>query len=135
MSSNNQYGAGSKELVFIVDDEVLLGELATTILTEQGYKTRTFTDPLDVLAAVRDEGARPALLVTDFVMGTMTGLELIEECKKAHPALRTIILSGTVSETYIWQRSGAKPDHFMSKPYQVPSVVKLVAKTLHPPAA
>src|SRR5262245_32304583 len=64
-------GKSSNELVFIVDDEALLGQLAETLLSEAGYRTRTFLDPEDVLREIRDDGERPALLVTDYVMGTM----------------------------------------------------------------
>lgn len=121
----------SKELVFIVDDEVLLGQLADAILTDAGYRTRTFVDPRDVLKAVRDEGERPELLLTDYVMGTMTGLELIEECRKVHPSLRTILLSGTVSHDYLLKFS-TKPDKFIPKPCPVNTLLDSVDATLHP---
>jgi two-component system response regulator YesN len=122
-------GKNPKELVFIVDDEALLGQLAETVLSEEGYRTRTFLDPEEVLRAVRDDGDRPDLLVTDYVMGSMTGLELIEECKKFHPALRTILLSGTVSESYV-HKFNVQPDRFLPKPYPVAQFVRLVDDTL-----
>jgi DNA-binding NtrC family response regulator len=122
---------GSKdELVYIVDDEALLGQLAETLLSEAGYKTRCFLDPVEVLRAVRDDGARPDLLVTDYVMGTMTGLELIEECRRVHPEMRTILLSGTVNETYI-HKFDTKPDRFVAKPYPVASFIRVVNETMH----
>jgi len=122
---------GSKdELVYIVDDEELLGQLAETLLSEAGYQTRCFIDPSEALRAVRDDGARPDLLVTDYVMGSMTGLELIEECRRIHPAMRTILLSGTVSETYI-HKFNTRPDCFISKPYPVAAFVRTVNETMH----
>jgi DNA-binding NtrC family response regulator len=122
-------GNKSKDLIFIVDDEALLGQLATTVLEEAGFATRCFLDPEEVLRVVRDDGERPDLLVTDFVMGTMTGLELIEQCKNCHPGLRTILLSGTVTESHL-SAFPVKPDHFMPKPYRVGAFVKLVMATL-----
>ncbi len=122
-------GKNEKELVFIVDDEELLCQLADTVLSELGYRTRCFLDPEDVLRAVREDGHRPDLLVTDYVMGSMTGLELIEECKKLHPTLRTILLSGTVSESYL-HNFPVQPDKFMAKPYPVAAFVRLVDATL-----
>lgn len=118
-------GNGSKELIFIVDDEALLGQLAETVLTEAGFRTRTFIDPEQALRAVRDEGERPDVLVTDFVMGSMTGIELIEGCKAYHPKLRTVLLSGTVNEN---QLSGyeTQPDIFIPKPYRIGAFVKSV---------
>lgn len=124
---------GSNELIFIVDDEALLGQLAETVLTEAGFRTRTFLDPTDALRAMREDGERPDLLVTDFVMGSMTGLELIEGCKGCHPTLRTILLSGTVNESQVSTYS-TQPDLFIPKPYRVGAFVKSVIDLLRPAA-
>lgn len=130
MSAN---GKGShSELIFIVDDEALLGQLAETVLAEAGFRTRTFLDPVDALRAVRDDGERPDLLVTDFVMGTMTGLELIEGCKAYHPNLRTILLSGTVNESQVTSYE-TQPDLFIPKPYRVGAFVKSVIELIQSP--
>jgi DNA-binding NtrC family response regulator len=122
----------SNQLIFIVDDEALLGQLAETVLTEAGFRTRTFLDPVDALRAVRDDNERPVVLVTDFVMGTMTGLELIEGCKAYHPDLRTILLSGTVNESQIIGEQ-IQPDLFIPKPYRVGAFVKSVIELCRPP--
>jgi two-component system, cell cycle sensor histidine kinase and response regulator CckA len=115
----------SSELIYIVDDEALLGQLAETVLSEAGFRTRTFLDPEEALRAVRDDGERPDVLVTDFVMGSMTGLELIEGCKAYHPKLRTILLSGTVNESQV-AGYNTQPDIFIPKPYRVGAFVKTV---------
>lgn len=124
---------GSSELIFIVDDEALLGQLAETVLCEAGFRTRTFIDPVDALRAIRDEGERPDVLVTDFVMGSMTGLELIEGCKACFPGLRTILLSGTVNESQV-SGYATQPDLFIPKPYGVGAFVKAVIQLLRPTA-
>ena len=124
---------GSNELIFIVDDEALLGQLADTVLTEAGFKTRTFLDPVDALRAIRDDGERPTVLVTDFVMGSMTGLELIEQCKSYHDKLRTILLSGTVNESQVATYT-IQPDLFIPKPYRVGAFVKSVIELVKSPA-
>jgi DNA-binding NtrC family response regulator len=128
----SQNGQSSNELIFIVDDEALLGQLAETVLSEAGFRTQTFLDPVDALRAVRDDGQRPDILVTDFVMGTMTGLELIEGCLECHPKLRTILLSGTVNETQVGAYS-TQPDLFIPKPYRVGAFVKSVIDLLKSP--
>ena len=124
---------GSNELIFIVDDEALLGQLAETVLTEAGFKTRTFLDPVDALRAIPDDGERPTVLVTDFVMGSMTGLELIEQCKSYHDKLRTILLSGTVNESQVATYT-IQPDLFIPKPYRVGAFVKSVIELVKSPA-
>lgn len=107
-------------LVFIVDDEPMLLDLAAAILQPLGYEVRTFRDPKVALAEFPD--ARPVVLVTDYAMGGMNGMDLIRECKRINPGQKIMLLSGTVDES-IYNNESAKPDLFLAKPYQIKSFV------------
>ena len=48
-----------------------------------------------------------------------------------HPTLRTILLSGTVSESYVNQFA-VQPDYFLAKPYPPAKFVTTVKTTLGP---
>ena len=103
-------------LVFVVDDEPMLLELAEAILKPLGCVVRTFRDP--ELALKEFATARPALVVTDYAMGRMSGMDLVRECRRANPAQKIILLSGTVDEQ-VFADAPVKPDRFISKPYQI----------------
>ena len=103
-------------LVFVVDDEPMLLELAEAILKPLGCVVRTFRDP--ELALKEFPSARPALVVTDYAMGRMSGMDLVRECRRAVPAQKIILLSGTVDEQ-VFADAPVKPDRFISKPYQI----------------
>ncbi|HVU27276.1 MAG TPA: response regulator [Verrucomicrobiae bacterium] len=109
----------------MVDDEMMLLELATAILQSAGYNARTFSDPRAALAAFSSASPRPAVLVTDYAMGSMNGLDLIRECRRIEPKQKVIMLSGTVDET-IYAESSVKPDHFLAKPYEVSDFLELI---------
>lgn len=110
-------------LIFIVDDEPMLLDLAAAILQPLGYEVRTFRDPKVALAEFST--AKPVLLVTDYAMGGMNGMDLIRECKRIHPAQKIMLLSGTVDEA-IYSNETAQPDLFLAKPYQIKSFVEAV---------
>ncbi len=113
--------------VFVVDDEVLLLELAETILTPLGCKVRTFTDPE---AALREfPAAAPAVVLTDYAMGRMSGIDLIRECRRLNPRQKTILISGTV-DGEVFAGAPVKPDQFVAKPYDVNKLVDLVRKMI-----
>jgi CheY-like chemotaxis protein len=40
------------------------------------------------------EHCRPELLITDYLMPNMTGLELLTRAREQHPALKALILTG-----------------------------------------
>jgi CheY-like chemotaxis protein len=117
--------AGPTTRVFVVDDEPMLLDLASAILEPLGYEVRTFRDPQTALAEF--PAARPVLLVTDYAMGAMNGMDLVRECKRINPQQKILLLSGTVDER-IYADATAKPDVFLAKPYQVRDFVETVQR-------
>jgi len=118
--------AGSSATIFVVDDEPMLLDLAVAILQPLGYDVRTFRDPQ---VALREfPAAKPAVLVTDYAMGGMNGMDLLRQCRQINPRQKVLLLSGTVDEN-IYGDADAKPDAFMAKPYQVREFIAAV-KTL-----
>jgi DNA-binding NarL/FixJ family response regulator len=69
------------------------------------------------LAEYKATARRPDLVVTDYAMEGMNGLELIQECRKLHPNQKTILVSGTVDES-VYANSTIKPERFIAKPYK-----------------
>ncbi len=116
-------------LIFVVDDKEVLVQFAEAVLQSAGYEVRSFTDPKETLKAISDAGSRPCLLVTDYDMGDMNGLQLIAASREAHPDLKTILLSGTVNEAFI-TKNPVKVNQFLAKPYQPPRLISVVAEVL-----
>ena len=111
--------------IFVVDDEPMLLEMAAMILEPLHFQVRTFRDPQTALAEYSAADPRPALIVTDYAMHSMTGMDLIRECRRIHPKQKIILVSGTVDES-ICTKAEVKPDRFLAKPYQVSDFVALI---------
>jgi CheY-like chemotaxis protein len=118
-------GAGSPATIFVVDDEPMLLDLAAAILKPIGFEVRTFRDPKMALAEFA--AAQPRVLVTDFAMGEMNGMELVQQCRKINPRQKILLMSGTVNEN-IYAQDADKPDAFLAKPYQVREFIGWVQK-------
>ena len=111
--------------IFVVDDEPMLLEMAVMILEPLHFRVRTFRDPQTAVAEFSAANPRPALIVTDYAMHSMSGMDLIRECRRIHPKQKIILLSGTVDEN-VYTQAEAKPDRFLAKPYQVSDFVTLI---------
>jgi CheY-like chemotaxis protein len=111
--------------IFVVDDEPMLLDLAKTVLSALGYNIRTFTDPKQALAEY--SGAKPAVVVTDYAMGAVSGMDVLRECRRINPRQKVVLLSGTVDEN-IFAADSIKPDRFLAKPYQVREFIEVVQK-------
>ncbi len=116
-------------VVFVVDDNALLVEFTASILEADGYSIRRFTDPKVALGAIRDTNPKPAVLITDYEMGELNGLDLILFSHKIHPSLKTILVSGTVDGS-ITLTHPAKVHHFLGKPYDPAQLRKTVAELM-----
>lgn len=118
-----------KTLIYIVDDESLLVDLAEASLAPGGYAIKKFVDPQEALAACKNAKAKPDLLVTDYAMGKMNGLELLEKCRQFSKDLKCILLSGTAGAEVILN-APVKVDRFIGKPYQPANLLELVRRVL-----
>lgn len=113
--------------VFVVDDEPMLLELASVIIKPLGCEVRTFRDP--EMALKEFAIARPDLVLTDYAMGRMTGMDLIRECRRINPDQKIILVSGTVDE-HVFADAPAKPNKFLAKPYQLQDLANCIRELL-----
>lgn len=129
MTDNHRSKLAAMPVVFVVDDEVMLLDLAEMVLEPEGLTVLTFSDPRRALAEYKGAARRPDLLVTDYAMEGMNGLELIQECRKLHPGQKTILVSGTVDES-VYANSAIKPERFLAKPYKTDDFVAVISELL-----
>jgi CheY-like chemotaxis protein len=111
--------------IFVVDDEPMLLEMAVMILEPLHFRVRTFRDPQTAVAEFSAANPPPALIVTDYAMHSMSGMDLIRECRRIHPKQKISLVSGTVDES-IYTKAEAQPHRFLAKPYQVSDFVTLI---------
>jgi CheY-like chemotaxis protein len=127
--SNNGKDQDSRHVVFAVDDEPMLLELVSLVLEPLGYHVRTFRDPATAVRAFTLANPPPAVVITDYAMHTMTGMDLIRECRRLNPLQKIILVSGTVDES-IYRSAEVRPDRFLAKPYQAKELADLVREMI-----
>ncbi len=82
--------------ILVVDDNQDLASLLKWILESEGYEVRAAKDGEDGYAAYLLFS--PDLVLTDIQMPAKSGLELIREIRCHNPTVRTIYMSGDVSQ-------------------------------------
>jgi CheY-like chemotaxis protein len=127
----NSLGSGqsNRALIYVVDDEPMLLELASVILEPLGYRIETFRGPESALQAFKAAEPPPALIITDYAMHTMTGVELMEACRQIRPRQKVLLVSGTVGVEIV-RAAPDKPDRFLAKPYQSKQLIDMVEAVL-----
>jgi two-component system, cell cycle sensor histidine kinase and response regulator CckA len=127
----NRPGNGQRGgvLIYVVDDEPMLLELTSAILEPHGYRVETFNSPDTALRAFQVAESPPALIITDFTMQTMSGLDLVEACRKLRPGQKAVLVTGTI-EPDILHGAPVQPNRFLTKPYHAKELVDMVEAVL-----
>jgi CheY-like chemotaxis protein len=128
-TNNSRTGPATKPVIYVVDDEPMLLELASVILEPLGYAVKTFRHPGSAVEAFAAAEQRPVLIITDYAMHAMTGMDLLAVCRKIQPRQKILLVSGTVGED-VYHNSPSKPDQFLAKPYHAKQLTSLVQSLL-----
>lgn len=126
---NDRLSGGKRELIFVIDDDPDILNLIKHVLDLEGFEVRSFTDPEEALIEFKSSGRKPEMVVTDYCMQPMSGLELISRCRETQPDLKTIVISGMVDEKDLAQLP-QKTDRFISKPFKVSNLIQTLNETL-----
>ena len=127
--SSLESGHSNGALLYVVDDEPMLLELATVILEPLGYTIETFRAAESALQTYQSAKPPPALVITDYAMHAMTGMDLVVACRQIRPGQKTLLVSGTVGPE-IYRDTPVRPDGFLAKPYQSKQLVEAVEALL-----
>ena len=86
------------ERILIVDDEPFNLDLLEQALTDQGYVTERATDGVDALKKV--EPFKPDVILLDYMMPRMNGVEVVEQLRKdeRYKAIPVILLAAKGSQ-------------------------------------
>ena len=115
--------------ILIVDDDLSVGATISMLVKSAGFEISYFSDPQLLLEALPKMARAPDLLITDYRMPYINGLELIQLCRAALPKLKTISVSGALSITEI-DKYPLKPDAVLLKPFGREDLLNLINSLL-----
>jgi CheY-like chemotaxis protein len=120
--------------IYIVDDEKIIAMTLATILSQSGFRTEAFTNPLNALEKARSQA--PDLLLTDVVMPEMSGIDLAIQVREICPDCRILLFSGQAATSDLLDVARAQGHEFniLSKPVH-PTDLLAAISTLAVPEA
>jgi len=110
--------------IVVVDDEQHMVDFLKQALTRKGYETVAFTDGNAALEYL--DANEADLLLTDYKMPKMLGIELIQEVKSAFPKVGVIMMTayGTIESAVKALKLGAAD--YITKPFSIEDIYESI---------
>jgi two-component system, cell cycle sensor histidine kinase and response regulator CckA len=101
-------------VILVADDDTIVRHLLVAVLRREGYVVLAAADAQEALRLSRDYHEGIDMLLTDFMMPGMDGLELYGRLREERPRIKVLVISGRTSDELC--DSGKLP--FLRKPFQ-----------------
>jgi DNA-binding response OmpR family regulator len=112
--------------ILVVDDDLAIREIISAALISYGYKVDTAKDGADAWRALNDVSYH--LLITDYKMPKVSGLELIKKLRSKDRMMPVILMSGTMPTDELKRYAWLRVDGLLSKPFTMTELVDVVKK-------
>jgi two-component system, cell cycle sensor histidine kinase and response regulator CckA len=119
------------ETVLVVEDEMILREMARDFLFECGYKILEAGSGREALQVWAEHRSEIDLLLTDMKMPEgVSGMELAEKMLAEQPALRVVFTSGYSDDIVSPEMLARTNAQFLPKPYSCTELTQIVREAL-----
>ena len=116
------------EKILIVDDEQMILELTSMVLTSRGFEVRTVDNATDGYEIIERE--RPALVLLDYMMPRVNGLDALKEIRARFPDTYVIMFTGKGSEEVAVELMKAGASDYILKPFSNAKLVERIESVL-----
>lgn len=127
---DGEHELGQGQHVMYVDDDKALVFLVERALTRRGFKVSSFTQPALALSALRAQPQAYDLMVTDYNMPDVSGIELMREALIIRNDLPMALASGYVTTEIEQGAFAAGAQALIHKPNDVGELVETVQRLL-----
>lgn len=116
--------------ILVVDDEFLIGDVVAFALEDEGYHVARAGNGRKAFDLMNE--VHPALIITDYMMPVMNGLELADAVRASlgNQAPPIILMSG--AQAYIGRARGDLFAAVFDKPFRVGDIIASVREIVGP---
>jgi DNA-binding NtrC family response regulator len=127
LSNNNDY------YILLIDDEKDILDLFTEYLSSNGFNTISFQNPMEALNYFYQNQSNCSLVITDYKMPQMSGLDLIKKIreKDIDCKIKTIVISAFIKDSLPYDKSYIiTVDKILEKPVYLDRLKKVIQELI-----
>ncbi len=120
-----------KHNILIVDDETVITELLKQYFEAANFNVTAFNDSKEALDYFTLDPESLDLVITDYQMSEMTGLEFAKEVRDKKPAMPVVMMTGFSNPSLINMAAAQNINEFIEKPFvNLRTVLEVVEKSI-----
>lgn len=129
MTEENGLGEWVADKRFLVVEDVDTSRMLVSGLLRGigAVEVMTAVNGHDALDKIEKKGP-PDIILCDWVMPGMDGLELLAIVKRQHPTVQFVMLTGQTGADYVRQAAHLKVDGYVAKPFSRQTLVTALTK-------
>jgi two-component system, cell cycle sensor histidine kinase and response regulator CckA len=116
--------------ILLAEDEQPVRVFLEMALKRAGHRVISTSNGTEAVATGASSPESIDLLITDVVMPGLSGPDVADRLKEAHPRMQTLFLSGYSSHSALIDRVTADPGAFLQKPFTVETLLSKVRERL-----
>jgi len=122
---------GNNETILIVEDEVMLLDLASSILQSHGYRVLRAESGLDAVRMYQTYAGEISVVLSDMGLPGLGGLQAFEQMKMINPNLVAVFATGYLDDISKESLAQAGVVGFLQKPYLPNEILTVVHNAVH----
>jgi len=122
---------GKGELILLIDDELPILKLTTSILKRNGYSVLTAGDGVEALARYSENSKEIRLVITDLMMPGMDGAGLVAAIRQKDRRIPIIITSGFGDADVHDELMGCGIHGLLRKPFNKDKLLQAIHEATH----
>lgn len=121
---------GGHETILVAEDEEVIRELLTEMLSDEGYRVLVAEDGKKALDIYSREGSSVDLVILDMIMPEVNGIEAFRKLKQLDPRVKILLSSGYTQESEAQSILNEGALGFIQKPYAVNELLSKIRSIL-----
>ena len=117
-----------KHRIMIIDDEKIVGDMAKISLEQDGYEVESFLNAAPALERLKEE--KFDVVVTDFKMKGIDGLEVLRIVKSLYPDVKVIMITAFANLDVAIEALRGEVHDFFPKPVKIKELKESIRKAL-----
>ncbi|MBW2452762.1 MAG: response regulator, partial [Deltaproteobacteria bacterium] len=116
------------EKILVIDDERMILDLSSMVLSNKGYSVLTINNAMEGYEII--ERHKPSLVLLDYMMPVVNGLEALKEIRKRFPETYVIMFTGKGSEEVAVELMKAGAADYILKPFSNTNLIERIENVL-----